>query len=156
MNGIKGEWSTKTGPQNVGSSQNSGKAWPTRRASCAPFAPRCGCLRKGSSGLCWPPDSLSQVLSVLFVSFGHHFILIHIYFCPQLSSKNLGAKFFWHCLLETLAGLGVSQGFYRGEFDVFAQESQGARGGSWQKAVEGGHNITSHPASVYLSLRKAD
>lgn len=142
VGGIRGQLSTKTGAQNLGSIQNSvGKILAKQEGQ---LCSRCGCLRKGGSGLCLLQHSLSQVLSVLWVSFSHHLIPIHIYFCPQLSSTCVQIP--WHCLLGALAGF--SQGFHRSGFDVLAQQSQGARGGSWQKVVDGGHNVTSHPASV--------
>lgn len=111
VGGIRGQLSTKTGPRNLETSQNSvGKILAKQEGQ---LCSRCGCLRRGGSRLCWLQHGLRQVLSVLLVSCKHHLIPIHIYSCPQLSSTCVPIS--WDCLLGALAGLGVSQGFHRGE-----------------------------------------
>lgn len=67
------------------------------------------------------------------MSFKHHFIPIHTYFCPQLSSEWV--QFFFGAAFGTPGRTWNFSRFCRGGFDVLAEQSQGARGGSWQKVL---------------------
>lgn len=132
------------------------KAWQTRRARCAPSAPRCGCPREPSPGLCstfcWAQHSRGTQMSCVCSVFFNITSSVAAAACPRLSSHGgqrcrhslLGAHPGWEFLQDSIA--------WRWVRCQCITKSRSLRG-SWQETSSGGHdNITFNIASSSASV----